>query len=200
MGRHDPAVLPVGTLHSLEWFWVSRRIFIYSHHNTFVFFSKTSAPHPMSSLLRLQFGLDPFHIYTSHQLKFLTKFQNFNFCKFLQTCNFDFVLFWLGIWCESLLQVIMGRRGGISERRHSSCSSWHIFTFLLYRPIQPDVMIIPYCLTCPANCSNALACWKGTEYGCVMCVLMAWVNMGGFHYRCWTLFEISLVLTCNHFV
>ena len=35
--RPDPAVLPVGTLHSLEWFWVSRRIFIYSHHNTFVF-------------------------------------------------------------------------------------------------------------------------------------------------------------------
>ena len=27
----------VGTLHSLEWFWVSRRIFIYSHHNTYVF-------------------------------------------------------------------------------------------------------------------------------------------------------------------
>ena len=42
MSHPDPAVLPVGTLHSLEWFWVSRRIFIYSHHNTFVFFSKTS--------------------------------------------------------------------------------------------------------------------------------------------------------------
>ena len=37
MSRPDPEVLPVGTLHSLEWFWVSRRIFIYSHHNTFVF-------------------------------------------------------------------------------------------------------------------------------------------------------------------
>ena len=36
MSRPDPAVLPVGTLHSLEWFWVSRRIFIYSHHNTYV--------------------------------------------------------------------------------------------------------------------------------------------------------------------
>ena len=36
-GSPDPAVLPVGTLHSLEWFWVSRRIFIYSHHNTYVF-------------------------------------------------------------------------------------------------------------------------------------------------------------------
>ena len=37
MSRPDPAVFPVGTLHSLEWFWVSRIIFIYSHHNTFVF-------------------------------------------------------------------------------------------------------------------------------------------------------------------
>ena len=37
MSHPNPAVLPVGTLHSLEWFWVSRRIFIYSHHNTYVF-------------------------------------------------------------------------------------------------------------------------------------------------------------------
>ena len=40
MSHPDPAVLPVGTLHSLEWFWVSKRIFIYSHHNTIVYFSK----------------------------------------------------------------------------------------------------------------------------------------------------------------
>ena len=32
----------VGTLHTLEWFWVSRKIFVYSHHNTIVFFSKMS--------------------------------------------------------------------------------------------------------------------------------------------------------------
>ena len=37
MSHPDPAVIPVGTLHSLEWFWVSRKIFIYSHHNAFVF-------------------------------------------------------------------------------------------------------------------------------------------------------------------
>ena len=65
MSRPDPAVLPVGTLHFLvgwlicpgghvsslnksnpihflEWFWISRRILIHSHHNTFVFFPKTS--------------------------------------------------------------------------------------------------------------------------------------------------------------
>ena len=42
MSHPDPAVLPVGTLHSLEWFWVSRKIFVYSHHNTIVFSSKMS--------------------------------------------------------------------------------------------------------------------------------------------------------------
>ena len=55
--------------------------------------------------------------------KFLAKFQNLKFWQFFKICNFDFVMFWLGIWCESLVWVIMGRRGGISERRRSSCSS-----------------------------------------------------------------------------
>ena len=45
MSHPDPVVLPVSTLYSLEWFWVSRRIFVYSHHNTIVFFSKMSV-HP----------------------------------------------------------------------------------------------------------------------------------------------------------
>ena len=43
----DPAVLPVGTVHSLEWFWVSRRIFIYSHHNTYVFSLRRPFVHGM---------------------------------------------------------------------------------------------------------------------------------------------------------
>ena len=30
---------------------------------------------------------------------------------FFKYCNFHFVLFWLGIWCESLVWVNMGRRG-----------------------------------------------------------------------------------------
>ena len=38
-------------------------------------------------------------------------FQNLKFWQFLKICNFDFVLFWLGIWCESQVWVIMGRRG-----------------------------------------------------------------------------------------
>ena len=43
--------------------------------------------------------------------KFLAKFQNLKFWQFFKICNFDFVLFWLGIWCESLVWVIMGRLG-----------------------------------------------------------------------------------------
>ena len=59
------------------------------------------------------------YLYTSYQgtsegmsnVKSLTKFQNLNFWQFFKICNFDFVLFWLGIWCDSLVWVIMGRRG-----------------------------------------------------------------------------------------
>ena len=40
---------------------------------------------------------------------------------FFLICNFNFVLFWLGIWCQSTVWVIMGAVGGISECRHSSC-------------------------------------------------------------------------------
>ena len=52
MSRPDPAVLPVGTLHSLEWFWVSRRIFIYSHHNTYVFSLRWPSVRPSVRLER----------------------------------------------------------------------------------------------------------------------------------------------------
>ena len=79
-----------------------------------------SVPHPVSvrSVAPGQFWLDPFHIYTSYQatsegvshVKFLANFVNLNFWQFLSICNFDFVLVWLGIWCESLVWVIMGRR------------------------------------------------------------------------------------------
>ena len=48
--------------------------------------------------------------------------QNLYFWQFFKICNF--VLFWLGIWCESLVWVgNHGAAGGISECRRSSCSS-----------------------------------------------------------------------------
>ena len=42
---------------------------------------------------------------------FLQNFKIWNFGNLKKNCNFDFMLFWLGIWCESLVWVIMGRRG-----------------------------------------------------------------------------------------
>ena len=56
-------------------------------------------------------------MYTSYQVtaegvsrvKFLAKFQNMIFWQFFKICNF--VLFWLGIWCEPLVWVIMGWQG-----------------------------------------------------------------------------------------
>ena len=42
-------------------------------------------------------------------VRFLAKFKNFHFWQFLKISNFHFVMFWLGIWCESLVWVIMGR-------------------------------------------------------------------------------------------
>ena len=56
---------------------------------------------------------------------FCAKFQNLYFWQFFQICNFDCVLFWLGIWYESIVLVIVGRREVFSERMRSS-SSWNM--------------------------------------------------------------------------
>ena len=61
-----------------------------------------SVPHPVSALWRLQFWMDPFYFY------FIIS--NFDFFIFFKI-NFHFVFFWLGIRCESLVLVVMGRRG-----------------------------------------------------------------------------------------
>ena len=53
---------------------------------------RPSVPHPVSALYRLQFWLDPFHIYTSYQatsegvsrVKFLVKSQDLNFWHFFK--------------------------------------------------------------------------------------------------------------------
>ena len=51
---------------------------------------------------------------------FYANFTNLKFWQIFQICNFVFVLFWLGIWCESIVWVIIGRRRVLSECRHSS--------------------------------------------------------------------------------
>ena len=46
------------------------------------------------------------------RVMFLAKFKNLNFWQIFKICNF--VLLWLGIWCESLVWVIM-RQQGVSQ-------------------------------------------------------------------------------------
>ena len=86
----------------------------------------------MSALYLQQYSSDPFHICTSYQATSegvsrvmpVSKFKNVKFWRIFQICNFDFGFFWLGIQYDSMVWVIIRRRGVSSERRHSSCSSW----------------------------------------------------------------------------
>ena len=63
---------------------------------------------------------------------FVSKNKNLKFWRFLKICNFDFVSFWLGIQYDSMVWVIMRRRGVSSERRCSSCSSYFGWCLLTY--------------------------------------------------------------------
>ena len=59
------------------------------------------------------------------------------FWRIFKICNFDFVIFWLGIRYDSMVWVIMRQRGVSSERRRSSCSSY-ISLFSLSRATKPS--------------------------------------------------------------
>ena len=65
-------------------------------------------------------------------LSWLQHFKIWIFGNFFQICNFNFVLFWLGIWNESIVRVMMGWRGIFSKCRHSSCSSFIVSVLLLF--------------------------------------------------------------------
>ena len=68
------------------------------------------------------------------QFQFFANFSNFSaftLKKNLQFCLYSFHIFWLGIWYESIVWVIMGRRGVFSEHRRSSCSSLHLFEVIV---------------------------------------------------------------------
>ena len=83
----------------------------------------------VSALYLQQYSVDPFHICTSYQATSegvsrvmpVSKFK-FKFGEFFKFVT-DFVFFWLGIQYDSMVWVIMRRRGVSSERRCSSCSS-----------------------------------------------------------------------------
>ena len=71
----------------------------------------------VSALYLQQYSLDPFHICTSYQATSegvsrvmpVSKFKNLKFWRIFKICNFDFVIFWLGIQYDSMVWVIMRR-------------------------------------------------------------------------------------------
>ena len=63
--------------------------------------------------------------------KISCKYQNLNFWQFFKVCNFDFVLFCRRIWMDN-----HGAAEGISELRHSSCSSSDSFCFSNFHKIK----------------------------------------------------------------
>ena len=87
----------------------------------------------MSALYLQQYSSDPFHICTTipatlegvSHVMFVSKFKHLKFWRIILICNFDFGFFWLGIEYDSMVWVIMRWQGVSSERRCSSCSSWH---------------------------------------------------------------------------
>ena len=99
----------------------------------------------VSALYLQQYSSDPFHICTSYQATSegvsrvmpVSKFKNLKFWRIFKICNFDFVIFWLGIQYDSMVWVIMRRRGVSSERRRSSCSS----SGLIYRYFKLNPLI-----------------------------------------------------------
>ena len=84
----------------------------------------------VSALYLQEYSSDPFHICTSYQatsegvslVRPISKFKKFKNLAIFLICDFDFVFFWLGIQYDSMVWVIMRRRGVSSERRRSSCS------------------------------------------------------------------------------
>ena len=70
----------------------------------------------VSALYLQQYSLDPFHICTSYQatsegVSRVMRVSKLKFWRIFKICNFDFVIFWLGIQYDSMVWVIMRRRG-----------------------------------------------------------------------------------------
>ena len=69
------------------------------------------------------------HILSSNFRRCVACNARFKIQKFV---NFDFVFFWLGIQYDSMVWVTMRRRGVSSERRRSSCFSYHTALYCIW--------------------------------------------------------------------
>ena len=93
---------------------------------------RSSVPHPVSAYSSVG-SISYLYILSNNfrrcvACKVSCKFSKFEFLAiFFIICNFDFVLFWLGIWCESPVWVIMGRRGVSQNARVLVVIVYHVF-------------------------------------------------------------------------
>ena len=86
---------------------------------------RLSVDKTVSTLYLPQYLSDPFHMCTSYQAcaRVIAKLQNLNFWQIFVICNFDCLFMtWDLMWIASMGNP--GAAGGISERRHFSCSSF----------------------------------------------------------------------------
>ena len=125
----------------LQWSWKGGYTgFTSSIHPSVHPYVHLSVDKIVSALYLPKYLPDPFYICTSYQATsegvsygmVIAKLKNLNFWNFFKICNFDFVLLWHGIWYESIVWIIMGRRRVFSECRHSSCSSCGCFVSYEY--------------------------------------------------------------------
>ena len=105
----------------LSWMILSKQknLHLFSSQNDCVF--PLRRPSRIPCLLCSAYSSDWIHLIFLHLIKQLQKVcrvssfvrncKNVKFWQVFKICNLDFVSFWLGIWCESLVWVIMGRRG-----------------------------------------------------------------------------------------
>ena len=129
----------------------------------------------VSALYLQQYSSDPFHIYTSYQATSegvsrvmpVSKFKNLKFWRIFLICNFDFVIFWLGIQYDSMVWVIMRRWGVSSERRRSSCSSFICFE------LNPHLPCVIFQLLTACGMSDKPIHLVGTSMGGALVALYA---------------------------
>ena len=108
------------------------------------------------------------------------KFQNLNFWQFFKICNFDFVLFLLGIWCESLVWVIMGQRG-VSQNAgilvvlvlivFKSISTWNEIP---YGSIHMSENMRECTVGYEGNCLDLCGFWSGVWDWCIIFIHACW--------------------------
>ena len=112
----QPLLSTVKRLGSCLWFIITTKLLgVYWFHSVCSSVCPASRVRSVAPTVLVR-SISYLHILSSNfrrcvACKVSCKILKFDFWQFFKICNFDFVFFWLGIWCESLVWVNMGRRG-----------------------------------------------------------------------------------------